>query len=119
MRISEARFLYQRFLERISPRERQERGRGSRKGRHSGENTAEDIIEQIVSSRLLGTSVDGAEGVLLCISTGSSVELEKIEKIATAVSKRAVENANIIFGMDFDESMGDGIKAVLIATSRA
>lgn len=85
-------------------------------GQASGEDRADTIIEQITSSKLLGTSIDGADGILLCITAPGGVGLEEVEKISAAVSERAAKDANFIFGMDFDETMGDAMKAVVIAT---
>ena len=45
-------------------------------------------------------------------------ELEEIEKISSAVSEKATNDANIIFGMDFDDSFENEIKAVVITTSK-
>ena len=87
-------------------------------GRATEGNTADTIIEQIASSKLLGTTTDGADGILLCITASGSIELEEIEKISLAVSAKAADDANIIFGMDFDETMEDEVKAVLLATHR-
>lgn len=82
----------------------------------SGADKADAVIAKITSSRLLGTSVVNANGALLCITAPKNVGLDEIEQISKAISEKTAPDANIIFGMDFDEQMEDEIKAVLIAT---
>lgn len=81
----------------------------------SGADRIEDIIREISDSRLLGTSVSGARGVLLCVSASMDVELEAIERISLAIQQAADPDANIIFGMDFREDAASGISAMLLA----
>ena len=85
-------------------------------GQASGEHKADEIIEQITASKLLGTNIDDADGVLFCITAYSDVSLEDVDKISSAISGKSTHEANIIFGMDFDDDMDDEIRAVLIAT---
>lgn len=84
----------------------------------SGKNRAEEIVNKISDSQLLDTSVNGADGVLLCITASSSVALDEIDKISSEISKKASEDADVIIGMDFDDSMNDTIKAMVIATTK-
>lgn len=76
------------------------------------------ILEQITSSVLLESSVDNADRILLCISCAKDVALDEIDGINSVLSGMASPNANIIFGMNFDEAMDDAMKVVLIATKR-
>lgn len=85
-------------------------------GRASGEGRADEVIAQIRNSALLKTSAQDATGVLLCITASGEAGLEEIDRISSAISAEAAPDANIIFGMNFDENMGDELKAVLIAT---
>lgn len=84
-----------------------------------GVECVDTVIGQIISSKLLGTSVDNADGALLYITTPGSVGLDEIERISNAVSGRMLQDANIIFGIDFNENQDHSIKAVLIATHHA
>ena len=84
-----------------------------------GDNRAQKIIEQIEHSELLGTSVDDATNILLCVTAAKDAGLDEIDKISAAVTDRASPEARVIFGMDFDENAGDEMSAVLIATKRA
>lgn len=87
-------------------------------GLPTGFNRTEEIVEQIKTSALLGSSVEGATGIMICITASGEVGLEEIDKITSAISDVASPNANVIFGMNFDETMDDKLKAVLIATKK-
>ena len=81
-----------------------------------GADRVQNVIEQILSSKLLGTKVDGATGVLLCITAPDTVGLEEIDMISTAVSDKADNDVNMIFGLNCKESDHEEVKAVLIST---
>lgn len=87
-------------------------------GLASGNNRAEKIIEQIKNNSLLDSSVDRATGMMLCISAAEDIGLDEIDNIADTVSELASKNANIIFGLRFDNAMEEQLKAVLIATKK-
>lgn len=87
-------------------------------GLATGFNRTEEIVEQIKTSPLLGSSVEGATGIMICITASGEVGLEEIDKITSAISDVASPDANVIFGMNFDETMEDKLKAVLIATKK-
>lgn len=85
-------------------------------GSASGEDRVNKIIEQLLTNPLLNTSVQDSTGVLLCITASKDVELDEIDQISMAITNAVDPDANVIFGMDFDESCGDEIRAILIAT---
>ena len=57
-------------------------------------------------------------GIMICITASDEVGLEEIDKITSEISSLASPEANIVFGMNFDETMGDNLKTVLIATKK-
>ena len=85
-------------------------------GEAQGENRAADAITQALSSPLLDTSMDGAQGVLLNFTGGSDMTLYEVNEAADIVSKTADPNANIIFGTVVDESMEGHVRVTVIAT---
>ncbi len=87
-------------------------------GEANGPDRVSEVVEQIRSSVLLGSSVEGATGIMLCVTASEGVGLEEIDRITSAVTDLAAPDANIIFGMDFDAEMGDRLRAVLIATKK-
>jgi len=76
----------------------------------SGINRIDEAIAQIKSSTLLKTSVNGATGIMLSITAPNDVGLEEINKISSSISNIASPDANIIFGITFNETLGDSIK---------
>jgi cell division protein FtsZ len=82
----------------------------------SGDNRAEDAAKQAVSSPLLETSIDGAQGILFNVTAGRDITLHEIEKAAEIVKASADPSANIIFGVVNDERMQGEVKITVIAT---
>ncbi|MCL2336396.1 MAG: cell division protein FtsZ [Firmicutes bacterium] len=85
-------------------------------GRASGDNRAAEAAKQAVSSPLLETSIDGARGVLLNITGGSSLSLFEVHEASDIIVQSADPEANIIFGAVIDERMEDDILVTVIAT---
>ena len=84
----------------------------------SGMNRTTDIVEQIKTSILQGKSIAGCNSVLLYFTASGDVLLDEIQEIAEAVQAEADPDANIIMGMNFNETMNDEIKVVLFATQK-
>ena len=82
----------------------------------SGENRAMDAAEQAISSKLLESSIDGADRILVSITGGSDLTLTEVTEAMEAVTANADQNANIIIGAVIDDSMGDQIRITVIAT---
>ena len=84
----------------------------------SGTDRTSRIVEQLLTNPLLGTSVKDSTGVLLCITASKDATLDEIDQISSSITNEIDLNATVIFGMDFNESCGDEIRAVLIATKK-
>lgn len=82
----------------------------------SGEGRAPAAAKAAVSSPLLEASIEGAKGVLLNISGGSSLGLYEVNEAAEIISSAAHPEANIIFGAVIEDSLGDEVKVTVIAT---
>jgi cell division protein FtsZ len=83
----------------------------------TGEGRATAAAEQAITSPLLdGVNIDGALGVLINITGGSTLTLWEVHDAATIVQEAAGENANVIFGMVVDESIQDELRVTVIAT---
>ena len=85
-------------------------------GRASGENRAEDAAKQAIQSPLLETSIEGARGVIINITGGNDLGLQEANTAAELVQRSVDPEANIIFGVVTDESLGDEISITVIAT---
>lgn len=82
----------------------------------SGENRAATAARAAISSPLLETSIDGAKGVLLNITGGSTLGLFEVNEAAEIIAEAADTDANIIFGAVIDESLGEEVRVTVIAT---
>ena len=85
-------------------------------GSACGENRASEAARQAVESPLLETSIKGAKGILMNITGGSDLSLLEVNEAAEIIAENADPEANIIFGADIDESMGDALRITVIAT---
>jgi len=85
-------------------------------GQAKGENRAAEAARMAISSPLLETSIEGAKGVLFNITGGSDLTLFEIQEAAAIIHESADAEANIIFGANIDESLGDEVRVTVIAT---
>jgi cell division protein FtsZ len=85
-------------------------------GGADGEDRAKVAAELATTSPILDTDFSGAKGVLISIASSSNIEMGEVNYIATAVSDKAHEDANIIFGTVLDESLREEIRVTVIAT---
>ncbi|AEF95168.1 cell division protein FtsZ [Desulfotomaculum nigrificans CO-1-SRB] len=85
-------------------------------GSSTGENRATEAARMAISSPLLETSIEGARGVLLNITGGSSLGLFEVNEAAEIIAQAADPEANIIFGAVIDERMNEEVRVTVIAT---
>lgn len=88
-------------------------------GRASGKDKAETAANMAISSPLLETSISGAKGVIINITSSPDIGLDEIETASSMISEQASEDANIIWGAAFDENMDDEMSVTVIATGFA
>ncbi len=82
-----------------------------------GENRATEAVKKACSSPLLDKIViDGARGVLICVTGGSDMTLYEVNEATTMVYEAASPDANIIFGAVVDERLKDEVRVTIIAT---
>lgn len=85
-------------------------------GEASGGDRAVNAARMAISSPLLEVSVDGAKGLLYNITGGTNMTMTEVSDASAIISNAADPNANIIFGANIVEEMGDKIKISVIAT---
>ena len=61
-------------------------------------------------------SMHGAKGVLINITGGSDITLFEIDEAASRIKEEVDEDANIIFGSSFDETLEGKIRVSIVAT---
>jgi cell division protein FtsZ len=82
----------------------------------TGDNRASEAAKAAISSPLLESSIEGAQGVLLSIAAGSDLTLHEASEAAAVVTAAVHPDANIIYGAVIDDSMMDSIRVTVVAT---
>ncbi|MBA2874076.1 cell division protein FtsZ [Thermaerobacillus caldiproteolyticus] len=82
----------------------------------SGENRAAEAAKKAISSPLLETSIDGAQGVLMNITGGTNLSLYEVQEAADIVASASDQDVNMIFGSVINENLKDEIVVTVIAT---
>ena len=82
----------------------------------SGKDKAKIAAQNAISSPLLGTSIQGAKGLIVNIKASPDIGLDEIQDASTMISEQADEDAIIIWGAALDEEMEDSISVIVIAT---
>jgi cell division protein FtsZ len=86
-------------------------------GMSSGENRARDAAQKAISSPLLeDISIHGARGVLINVTGNTDITLSEVNEASTLIQEQAHENAKVIWGLVFDDSMNDSVRITVIAT---
>lgn len=85
-------------------------------GRASGKDKAVNAANMAISSPLLETSIVGAKGVIINITSSPDIGLDEVEQASEMIAAAAHPDANIIWGTAFDESMNDEMSVTVIAT---
>ncbi|MGE8204168.1 cell division protein FtsZ [Heyndrickxia sp. NPDC080065] len=82
----------------------------------TGENRATEAAKKAISSPLLETSIDGAQGVLMNISGGVNLSLYEVQEAADIVASASDQEVNMIFGSVINDNLKDEIIVTVIAT---
>ncbi|MEY5028147.1 MAG: Cell division protein FtsZ [Pseudomonadota bacterium] len=84
----------------------------------SGPDRARLAAEQAVACPLLdGVDLSGAKGVLVLISAAKgSLKLSESKQAMNTIRAYASEEAHVIYGTAYDESLGDQIRVTVVAT---
>jgi cell division protein FtsZ len=83
----------------------------------SGADRARIAAEQAVTSPLLeGVDLSGARGVLVNITASRSLKLRETRTVMETISAFAAEDATVIFGAVYDDTMGDELRVTVVAT---
>ncbi|MCJ7425981.1 MAG: cell division protein FtsZ [Dehalococcoidales bacterium] len=85
----------------------------------SGKSRAVDAANEALASPLLDVSIEGASGVLFNVTGGSGLTLFEVNEAADVIKAAVDSEANIIFGVAQDPSMGEEVRLTLIATGFA
>ncbi|MFA6923572.1 MAG: cell division protein FtsZ [Bacteroidales bacterium] len=84
-----------------------------------GENRAIEVAEKALACPILNdNNIQGASQILLYINSGTSKEvtMDEVGEISEYVQNEAGSTANIIFGVGYNEELGDKLSLIVIAT---
>lgn len=81
----------------------------------SGDRALESVHEAL-SSPLLDIDVSNATGALINISASSDLTLQESEKIVQVVADKLDPEANIIWGAQIDESLGNILRTTIVVS---
>jgi cell division protein FtsZ len=86
-------------------------------GEASGEKRALSAAEAAISNPLIDdASMKGAKGLLISITGGRDLTLYEVDEAATRIREEVDQDANIIVGATFDESLEGVIRVSVVAT---
>jgi len=86
-------------------------------GEASGEKRALTSAEAAISNPLIDdASMKGAKGLLISITGGKDLTLYEVDEAATRIREEVDQDANIIVGATFDESLDGIIRVSVVAT---
>ena len=85
-------------------------------GKATGRDKAEMAAEAAINSPLIETSMQGAKGVIVSIAGSADIGLEEVELASSIIQNAADEDANIIWGASFDDTLDDEMRVTVIAT---
>ncbi len=86
-------------------------------GRAKGENRASEAAQQAINSPLLeDISISGAKGLLMNITGPPDITMEEIDEASSYIMQEADSDAEIFWGVVFDENMDDEMQITVIAT---
>ncbi|MEM8664100.1 MAG: cell division protein FtsZ [Pseudomonadota bacterium] len=86
-------------------------------GEASGEGRALHAAEAAISNPLLDeTSMKGARGLLVSVVGGKDLTLFEVDEATTRIREEVDDDANIIFGATFDDSLDGVIRVSVVAT---
>ena len=88
-------------------------------GSATGKDKAEQAAIAAASSPLLETSIAGAKGVIISITSSEDIDLEDVEDAASTITAQAHPDANIIWGVAFDPNLDDEMIITVVATGFA
>jgi cell division protein FtsZ len=86
-------------------------------GRASGESRAVEAAKQAINSPLLeDISIHGAKGLLMNITGPHDITMEEIDQASSHIKGEVDSEAEIFWGVVFDDAMRDEVQITVIAT---
>ncbi len=81
-----------------------------------GNDRSGKLVAAATANPLLEKGMADAKGMIIYLSANHNVSLDEINEISNKIAETTAPDANIIWGFDFDDSLGDMIKVSIIAS---
>ena len=85
-------------------------------GEGEGEDRARKAAQMAMESPLMTMPMTGATGILLNVTTGTEITLQEMTDATQIIQDKADQDAQVIWGHVFDETLGEKVRVTLIAT---
>ena len=85
-------------------------------GEASGKSKVEEAAAAVIHSELMDTDIVGARRVIINIIGSPDLPMDDLSAVMDRIQQSAHEDANIIFGLGFDENLMDALRVIVIAT---
>lgn len=86
-------------------------------GEAQGKGRAKEAARQALANPLLDDcSMLGAKGVLINITGGTDITLPELDEAANTIKEEVGDDANIIFGSSFDDTLSGKIRVSIVVT---
>lgn len=86
-------------------------------GEASGEKAPVNAAKAAIDSPLLETNIQGARSVLINImGSNEGLTMFEVNEASTTIQEAADKDAEIMWGMSIDETLGDTVRVTIIAT---
>jgi cell division protein FtsZ len=85
-------------------------------GEASGKSKVEEAANAVIHSDLMDTDIQGARRLIVNIISSPDLPMDDVTAVMDRIHECAHEDANIIFGLGFDEKLMDALRLIVIAT---
>ena len=85
-------------------------------GHGTGRDKMTEAVLEAINSPLIETTINGARGVIINIFAPNDIGLTEVDEAVSVVTAAAHPDANIIFGVSFDDTLADEVRVTIIAT---
>ncbi|MBR4703567.1 MAG: cell division protein FtsZ [Oscillospiraceae bacterium] len=85
-------------------------------GEASGKSKVEEAAAQVIRSELMETGIAGARRLIVNVIISQDLPMDDVSAVMERIQAAAHPDANIIFGIGFDEKLVDALRVIVIAT---
>ena len=85
-------------------------------GYGEGKDKAEEAARAAIYSPLMESSISGARGILINVVACSDISLDDVTAASNLIAQEAAPDANVIWGLSYDDEMEDAMRITIIAT---